>query len=290
MAITFVTADPRVSGRAAEVGSTVYYVADGSATALYKYGPINTQWSLTDAGGGEPVTADPRVGGLDRPIGTRAIMFGGVPTGLDLLKYGPQNTDWCTWSAPPSMATQAAIDGRAATVHGHAESDVTGLVSDLAAKVAATRAINTTAPLTGGGDMSGDRTLAVNTFGSAQAGVVPASGGGTANYLRADGAWTAPSGGPGGGVSGVAIVDFGAFPGAIDASVAVTGQTSITADSVISVRARLADTADHSADEHRVEDLAFAGGAIDPAASFTIFARSTDKQRRYGQWAVGWSY
>jgi hypothetical protein len=52
-----------------------------------------------------------------------------------------------------------------------------------------------TAPLTGGGDLSANRTLAVNTFGSAQAGVVPLSGGGTVNFLRADGTWTTPAGG-----------------------------------------------------------------------------------------------
>jgi hypothetical protein len=60
---------------------------------------------------------------------------------------------------------------------------------------ATSTAINTTAPLTGGGDLSANRTLAVNTFGSAQAGVVPLSGGGTVNFLRADGTWTTPAGG-----------------------------------------------------------------------------------------------
>ena len=43
-------------------------------------------------------------------------------------------------------------------------------------------------------DASG--TLALNTaFGSAAAGLTPASGGGTANFLRADGTWAAPAGG-----------------------------------------------------------------------------------------------
>lgn len=60
------------------------------------------------------------------------------------------------------------------------------------------RQINTTAPLTGGGDLTADRTLAVSAFTSGSAGVVPASGGGTTNFLRADGNWVAPSGGGGG--------------------------------------------------------------------------------------------
>jgi hypothetical protein len=36
------------------------------------------------------------------------------------------------------------------------------------------------------------------TFTSGAAGIVPASGGGTTNFLRADGSWAAPSGGGGG--------------------------------------------------------------------------------------------
>jgi hypothetical protein len=47
-------------------------------------------------------------------------------------------------------------------------------------------------------------TALLNPFTSVDKGLAPASGGGTANYLRADGAWAAPTGG-GGGVS--VIVD-----------------------------------------------------------------------------------
>ncbi|HKB40479.1 MAG TPA: hypothetical protein VKD72_28905, partial [Gemmataceae bacterium] len=65
--------------------------------------------------------------------------------------------------------------------------------------VPTTRTLATTAPLAGGGDLSANRTLTVSTFTSGTAGVVPASGGGTTNFLRADGTWAAP---PGGGGSG----------------------------------------------------------------------------------------
>lgn len=64
--------------------------------------------------------------------------------------------------------------------------------------VPTSRTISTTAPLTGGGDLSADRTLAVSTFTSGASGIVPASGGGTTNFLRADGSWSAPGGGGGG--------------------------------------------------------------------------------------------
>lgn len=57
------------------------------------------------------------------------------------------------------------------------------------------RTISTTAPLSGGGDLSANRTLTVSQFTSGAAGVVPASGGGTTTFMRADGTWAAPAGG-----------------------------------------------------------------------------------------------
>jgi hypothetical protein len=83
-----------------------------------------------------------------------------------------------------------------------AEGQITNLTSDLAAKVASTRSISTTAPLTGGGDLSADRTLAISNFvgdsGSGGVkGAVPAPGAGdtaSAKFLKADGSWAVPSG------------------------------------------------------------------------------------------------
>lgn len=46
-----------------------------------------------------------------------------------------------------------------------------------------------------------------NLFSSALAGLVPASGGGTTNFLRADGTWAAP---PAGGGSGVTDITYAA--------------------------------------------------------------------------------
>lgn len=80
------------------------------------------------------------------------------------------------------------IDGLSETVDGLEAADVSGAVPT-------TRTISTTAPLTGGGDLSANRTLAVSTFGAGASGVVPSSGGGTVNFLRADGTWAAPPAG-----------------------------------------------------------------------------------------------
>src|SRR5207247_6129779 len=95
------------------------------------------------------------------------------------------------------------LAGKAPTVHTHVEADVTGLVSDLAAKVPTSRLINTTAPVTGGGDLSADRTIGVDDFvpsgpGHAR-GLVPDPGAspGSTKFLREDATWVAPAGGSG---------------------------------------------------------------------------------------------
>lgn len=98
----------------------------------------------------------------------------------DLLKYdsatglwknSPQSTLAISQSQVANLTTDLASkvdttdarlsDSRTPTSHTHAEADVTGLVTDLGGKVGTARAINTTAPLSGGGDLSADRTLAI---------------------------------------------------------------------------------------------------------------------------------
>ena len=51
-------------------------------------------------------------------------------------------------------------------------------------------------------------TALLDPFSSTLKGVVPSSGGGTANFLRADGAWVAPPGGGGGGTPGGSTQQF----------------------------------------------------------------------------------
>lgn len=48
----------------------------------------------------------------------------------------------------------------------------------------------------------------IGNFTAALAGFVPASGGGTTNYLRADGTWAAPAGGGGGANDGLITAGF----------------------------------------------------------------------------------
>jgi hypothetical protein len=54
------------------------------------------------------------------------------------------------------------------------------------------------------------QTALLNAFTAALKGLVPASGGGTTNFLRADGVFAAPPGGGGGGSATTVEVDLGA--------------------------------------------------------------------------------
>jgi hypothetical protein len=104
------------------------------------------------------------------------------------------------------------------------------------------------------------------------------------------------------------MLDFGAFPGASDANVVVTGQAGILAGSLVEAWLLPADTADHKADEHRVETIQIMAGAIVAGTGFTIYGMNTSQinetplgivedgrafkagtgTRIYGKWNVGW--
>ncbi len=86
-------------------------------------------------------------------------------------------------------------------------------------------------------------------------------------------------------VCGRAAIDFGA--GATDARVVVTGQSAITAQSVVLAKLLYEPTVDHSADEHLVEELDVMAGAIVAGVGFTIVAR-TRNLALYGRFNVGW--
>ena len=82
---------------------------------------------------------------------------------------------------------------------------------------------------------SGTITITPNVFTAGQPGVVPLSGGGTVNFLRADGAWTTPAGG--GTVTSVGLTSAGANAAALtiaSSPVTTTGTISITANAFTS--------------------------------------------------------
>lgn len=83
---------------------------------------------------------------------------------------------------------------------------------------------------------------------------------------------TAQGAGSGGG-SGNTTINFGAFPGATDAYVDITGQTSILAGSIVRAWIRVESSADHSADEHWADPPEIVAGSIIAGTGFRIYGR-----------------
>ena len=79
------------------------------------------------------------------------------------------------------------------------------------------------------------------------------------------------------GAQGTAILDFGAFPGASDAAVAVIGQAAIVSGSLVEAWIRPEATADHTADEHMMETLKVFAGNIIAGTGFTIYGLNTSQ-------------
>jgi hypothetical protein len=88
---------------------------------------------------------------------------------------------------------------------------------------------------------------------------------------------------------GVAVVDFGPYPGKTDAQLAVIAQPLIAATSSLRASIALVATADHSVDEHRVNPLYISAGSIVPGTGFTVYAQAL-QSREYGEWSVSWSW
>lgn len=72
-------------------------------------------------------------------------------------------------------------------------------------------------------------------------------------------------------------IDFGAFPGKSDATLAVTGQTSISLTSLVEAWIYPKATTDHSADEHILESIKVAARDIVAGVGFTIVAVNTSE-------------
>ena len=95
------------------------------------------------------------------------------------------------------------------------------------------------------------QTALLNTFTSVLKGLAPASGGGTANFLRADGTWAAAAGG--------ALPPWTAYVAALGDGIGVTDfEATVTASGVTSasvIELRLASTLDSDENEPEFSNL-----------------------------------
>ena len=88
---------------------------------------------------------------------------------------------------------------------------------------------------------------------------------------------------------GTATIDFGAHPGLNETSIAVTGQTTISATSKVECYFMADDTtSNHTAADHKYAPEFFSVTAGTPIAAtgFTIYGRSQHKMT--GQWSIRW--
>lgn len=94
--------------------------------------------------------------------------------------------------------------------------------------------------------------------------------------------------------SGLSEVSFGSFPGSTQATLAVTGQGRIKADSKVQAWIYPDDgTADHSADEHKIIPLQVMASDVLVGVGFTINVYALpdggkEAARYYGLWNVAW--
>ena len=111
----------------------------------------------------------------------------------------------------------------------------------------------------------------------------------------------------GGGGAGTGEIDFGAFPGNPEASLVIIGQAGIVAGSSVTAWIVAKDTADHSADEHRIDPPRLACGNIVPGLGFTIYGLpliepiigqrlfggqiiTSKPSLPYGRWSLAWRW
>jgi hypothetical protein len=88
---------------------------------------------------------------------------------------------------------------------------------------------------------------------------------------------------------GTATIDFGAHPGSNEASIAVTGQTGISATSKAEAYIMADDTtSNHTAGDHKYADAlaGFTCGTPTAGTGFTIYGRSIHKLT--GQFSIRW--
>lgn len=140
-------------------------------------------------------------------------------------KFLTTNGTSASWSTVDALPSQTGNSGRFLTTNGTAASWTTAVTSvgvSSSGTYSGALTIGST-PVTD----SGTITITPNLFTSSAGGIVPASGGGTTNFLRADGTWAAAGGA--GTVTSVGVTSSGTYASALTiASSPVTSSGSIT--------------------------------------------------------------
>lgn len=165
-------------------------------------------------------------------------------------------------SKPISTATQSALNGKAATGAITASGLTMSTATILGRTTASTGVVQ---------ELTGTNVTALlDVFSSSVKGVVPASGGGTTTFLRADGTWAAAGGGSS-PISGTVTLDFGSTPAATANSTVTDG--SITANSTVDVYIKANDsTINNDINAHSIAAASFQLMIAQNAGSFSVEA------------------
>jgi hypothetical protein len=166
----------------AESGVTGLVSDLAAKEATANKGVANGYASL-DSGGKVPTGQLPALGSATLAGDTDVVLTS--PANDDVLTYETSSSKWKNKPAAGAVTSVAGKTGVVTLVEG----DITNLTTDLAAKVPTSRSISTTAPLTGGGDLSANRTLDISNFtgdsgSGGTKGAVPAPSAGDADALK----------------------------------------------------------------------------------------------------------
>ena len=235
-----VTGAPGPTGATGEKGDpgepggsllTAFWTFNATTTA-----PPSTGQVRTNAGNTTLWIAEVDTDGMNRAAGLATAEAGDTiivraanGTAMDLLITGAPVDSGVYWTIPVSVTTGSVTKGArtqigilSPTPHGlpagGTTNQVLGKTSNADYAVGwrddvsggggtpTTRTIATIAPLTGGGDLSADRTLGIDTFTATIKGAVPPPTTATGKFLKDDGSWDTPAAG-GGGITTEDAVD-----------------------------------------------------------------------------------
>jgi hypothetical protein len=280
-----VTTVPSLTGDVTSSGNAITVVADAINNTKLANMPANTL-----KGNNTGVAAD--------PIDLTAAQV------KSLLAIA--NTDV---SGLGALATKSAVDLSTADATGilaaarfpALTSDITTVAGSLVTTIAssvvtnaklATMAAHTikgnnTAGVANPLDLTGTQVTAeLDTFTTALKGLVPASGGGTTNFLRADGTFAAPPGGGGGGLTVVTgQVNFGPSTNQDNLVTVTIPAATIGAGSFPIAFLRGTATADHDPEDYMVEDIEVTVANVVAGVSVDVIAYAPDGS--FGLYDVG---
>lgn len=207
------------SGTVTSVGATAPITSSGGATPSISTSMATDRLLGRDtagAGVAEEISLGASLewsgtGSIQRAAltGDVAAAANGNATTLATVNANVGNFGTATAVSTVTVNAKGLVTAASNTTIQIAESQVDGLTAALGLKqdaltaVTTGRNINTTAPVTGGGNLSADRTIAISDFvgsGASHArGTVPTPGAsaGTTRFLREDATWAAPAGGSG---------------------------------------------------------------------------------------------